>query len=409
MSETVIQLAELSKHYRLGSISARTLSADLNRRWAMLRGRPDPYTRMGQQPQVKNGQNGNSNKHLWALKNVSFEVKRGEVLGIIGRNGAGKSTLLKIMSRVTAPTSGEVRVKGRTASLLEVGTGFHPELTGRENIFLNGAILGMTKGEITSKFDEIVSFSEVGKFIDTPVKRYSTGMYVRLAFAVAAHLEPEILIVDEVLAVGDLNFQRKCLGKMGEVARDGRTVLFVSHNLAAVVQLCHRGIVLVDGTVHFEGTSRQSVDFYAKSNSRNGDEAGKNDGAVRFENLRVNGSVMPAVAPAAPLEVTITLKGPIDGNPLIIMIMENASGQQILHERMTIQKTTESSWSDFKVRISIPALFLSTGLFSLYLKGFCTSRSVPVRMVSERLPIEVTGESDSLGSALLAPAVTWHS
>src|SRR5262249_43592020 len=194
---------------------------------------------------------GDEVEEFWALKDVSFEVKRGEVVGIIGRNGAGKSTLLKVLSRVTEPSTGRVTIKGRVASLLEVGTGFHQELTGRENIYLNGAILGMTRAEIRRKFDEIVAFAEVEKFLDTPVKRYSSGMYVRLAFAVAAHLDPEILIVDEVLAVGDAEFQRKCLGKMGEVARGGRTVLFVSHNLPAVTNLCNDLITLAHGNIVF--------------------------------------------------------------------------------------------------------------------------------------------------------------
>jgi lipopolysaccharide transport system ATP-binding protein len=202
---------------------------------------------------------GDAVEEFWALRDVSFEVKRGEVVGIIGRNGAGKSTLLKILSRITEPSSGRVTIKGRVASLLEVGTGFHPELTGRENIYLNGAILGMTRAEIRGKFDEIVAFAEVEKFLDTPVKRYSSGMYVRLAFAVAAHLEPEILVVDEVLAVGDAEFQRKCLGKMGEIARGGRTVLFVSHNTRSIVQLCDRGLLLASGNLDFDGSASSAV------------------------------------------------------------------------------------------------------------------------------------------------------
>src|SRR5581483_6641131 len=201
-------------------------------------------------------------EEFWALKDVSFEVKRGEVVGIIGRNGAGKSTLLKILSRITEPTQGRIRLNGRVACLLEVGTGFHPELTGRENIFLNGAILGMSKSEIQRKFDEIVAFSEVEKFLDTPVKRYSSGMYVRLAFAVAAHLEPEILVVDEVLAVGDAAFQTKCLGKMGEVAKGGRTVLFVSHNMAAIENLCHRAILLKNGRITENGPAPEIIRRY---------------------------------------------------------------------------------------------------------------------------------------------------
>jgi lipopolysaccharide transport system ATP-binding protein len=206
-----------------------------------------------------------SNNTIWALKDVSFEVQQGEVLGIIGRNGAGKTTLLKILSRVTEPTDGEVRIRGRIGSLLEVGTGFHPELTGRENIFLNGAILGMSKVEIKKKFDEIVAFAEVEKFLDTPMKRYSSGMYVRLAFAVAAHLEPEILMVDEVLAVGDAAFQKKCLGKMGDVAKEGRTVLFVSHNMSSITRLCQRTILLDEGNILCDGPSHQVVSVYLQS------------------------------------------------------------------------------------------------------------------------------------------------
>ncbi len=270
MSETVIQIEDLSKRYRLGVIGGRRLVDDVNRQWAKLRGKPDPLSKIGQDLKGKNRINGMSDSdEMWALKDVSFEVKRGEVLGIIGRNGAGKSTLLKILSRVTAPTSGEVRVKGRIASLLEVGTGFHPELTGRENVFLNGAILGMTKMEIRKRFDEIVSFAEIEKFADTPVKRYSSGMYVRLAFAVAAHLESEILIVDEVLAVGDAAFQEKCLGKMETVAGEGRTVLLVSHNMSTIQQLCKRAILFRNGQMHRTGPPFEIVSDYL-SDSRQG-------------------------------------------------------------------------------------------------------------------------------------------
>jgi lipopolysaccharide transport system ATP-binding protein len=244
MSDTVIRVENISKLYRLGEVGTGTISHDLNRWWHRVRGKEDPYLKVGQ----TNDRTVKSNSdYAWALKDISFEVKRGQVLGIIGRNGAGKSTLLKILSRVTMPTSGEIKIKGRVASLLEVGTGFNPELTGRDNIYLNGAILGMRRREINQKFDEIVGFSGVERYIDTPVKRYSSGMYVRLAFAVAAHLEPEILIVDEVLAVGDADFQKKCLGKMQDVAGHGRTILFVSHNIAAISNLCSHAIVLEKG------------------------------------------------------------------------------------------------------------------------------------------------------------------
>jgi lipopolysaccharide transport system ATP-binding protein len=254
---TVISVENISKAYRLGLIGGGTLKEDFARWCAKLRGKPDPFLKIGEEHHARR-----MGETFWALENVSFEVKEGEVLGIIGRNGAGKSTLLKILSQVTSPTSGEIKIKGRIASLLEVGTGFHPELTGRENVFLNGAILGMTKVEIRKKFDEIVAFSGIEEFIDTPVKRYSSGMYVRLAFAVAAHLEPEILIVDEVLAVGDAEFQKKCLGKMQDVAGHGRTVLFVSHNMSAVQSLCKRCVLLKDGRVEIDGDTNALISSY---------------------------------------------------------------------------------------------------------------------------------------------------
>ena len=259
MAETVIRVVGVSKLYRLGTVTSRTLVQDTQRWWARVRGVPDPGAKVGE---LNDRTRKSDSNYVWALRDVSFDVSRGEVLGIVGANGAGKSTILKIMSRVTAPSEGEVRIRGRVASLLEVGTGFHPELTGRENIFLNGAILGMTKREITSKFEEITEFSGCQRYIDTPVKRYSSGMYVRLAFAVAAHLEPEILIVDEVLAVGDAAFQQKCLGKMKEVSSAGRTVLFVSHNLPAVRRLCSRVILMESGRVTCDGDANEVVDTY---------------------------------------------------------------------------------------------------------------------------------------------------
>jgi lipopolysaccharide transport system ATP-binding protein len=260
---TVIRIENVSKRYRLGSIGTKTLKGDLERWWYNLRGLPDPTLIVGQENSLLTKSNLVNDEYIWALKDVNFEVKQGEVLGIIGKNGAGKSTLLKLLSRVTAPTTGNIKVKGRIASLLEVGTGFHPDLTGRENIYLNGAILGMTKNEIKSKLDEIVEFAGIVKYIDTPVKRYSSGMYVRLAFAVAAHLEPEILIIDEVLAVGDAEFQKKALGKMQDVStKEGRTVLFVSHNLAAVQRLCTRSILLENGVKTFEGFTDSVISRY---------------------------------------------------------------------------------------------------------------------------------------------------
>jgi lipopolysaccharide transport system ATP-binding protein len=264
VSDVAISIENVSKYYRLGSIGNATLYQDLNRWWARVRGRPDPLLRIGEADRGNLGKEG-----LWALDDVSLEIKAGDVLGIIGHNGAGKSTLLKVLSRVTGPTSGQIRVRGRIASLLEVGTGFHPDLTGRENIYLNGAILGMTKAEIRRKFDEIVDFADVEKFIDTPVKRYSSGMYVRLAFAVAAHLEPEILVVDEVLAVGDMTFQEKCIGKMGQVSREGRTILFVSHNLQSIFSLCRSAIWMDRGRLRTYGGVGEVISEYRNDMTKN--------------------------------------------------------------------------------------------------------------------------------------------
>ncbi|RZK18704.1 MAG: ATP-binding cassette domain-containing protein [Flavobacterium sp.] len=262
MSNIAIKAENLSKAYQLGEIGTGTISRDLERWYARMRGKEDPFLRIGEaNDRTAKG----TSDIVWSLKDINFEIEQGDAVGIIGRNGAGKSTLLKVLSRVTSPTTGRITGKGRIASLLEVGTGFHPELTGRENIYLNGAILGMRKKEITRKFDEIVDFAGVERYIDTPVKRYSSGMYVRLAFAVAAHLESEILIVDEVLAVGDAEFQKKCLGKMGEVSKgEGRTVLFVSHNMASVKQLCQTSILLNYGEVKFIGNVSATVEQYMK-------------------------------------------------------------------------------------------------------------------------------------------------
>jgi lipopolysaccharide transport system ATP-binding protein len=260
LKDIILKAENISKQYRLGTVGTGTLSHDLNRWWHQIRGKEDPYLKIGD---TNDRSTKGTSEYVWALQDINFEVERGEVLGIIGKNGAGKSTLLKILSRVTAPTTGKIKFGGRVASLLEVGTGFNGEMTGRENIFLNGAILGMTKKEIASKLDEIVEFSGCERYIDTPVKRYSSGMTVRLAFAVAAFLEPEILVIDEVLAVGDAEFQKKAIGKMQDISRSGgRTVLFVSHNMAAVKSLCTRGIVMEHGNVKFDGNIDEALYLY---------------------------------------------------------------------------------------------------------------------------------------------------
>ncbi len=260
-----IKAEKLSKIYRLGEIGTGTISYDLQRWIARMRGKEDPFLKIGE----TNNRETKGSDIVYSLKDINFEIEQGDAVGIIGRNGAGKSTLLKILSRVTSPTTGKINIKGRVASLLEVGTGFHPELTGKENIYLNGAILGMRKKEIDKKFDAIVDFSGVERYIETPVKRYSSGMYVRLAFAVAAHLESEILIVDEVLAVGDAEFQKKCLGKMNDVSKgEGKTVLFVSHHMPSIKTLCSKAIILKHGNINFQGTVAESIEKYYESSGK---------------------------------------------------------------------------------------------------------------------------------------------
>lgn len=290
-----IKAENISKQYRLGQVGTGTLSHDLNRFYHKLRGKEDPYLKIGE---ANDRETKGESEYVWSLRDINFEIEQGDAVGIIGRNGAGKSTLLKLLSKVTKPTTGKIYTNGRIASLLEVGTGFHPEMTGRENIYLNGAILGMTRKEITRKFDEIVNFSGVERYIDTPVKRYSSGMYVRLAFAVAAHLESEILIVDEVLAVGDAEFQKKCLGKMGDVSKgEGRTVLFVSHDLNAVSQICDTGILLSQGLVEYTGSVRETVSNYLNSDNdsviylNKTETSGKKMFIKKIEVVKMNGEV----------------------------------------------------------------------------------------------------------------------
>ncbi|MFV0172836.1 ABC transporter ATP-binding protein [Empedobacter falsenii] len=303
----VLDVENVSKQYRLGEVGTGSLQHDIKRWWANVRGQEDPFLKIGETNDRT--QKGDSD-YVWALKDINFQVEQGQAVGIIGRNGAGKSTLLKLLSRVTKPTTGSIKYKGRIASLLEVGTGFHPEMTGRENIYLNGAILGMTRKEITRKFDEIVAFAGVERYIDTPVKRYSSGMYVRLAFAVAAHLESEILIVDEVLAVGDAEFQKKCLGKMGDVTKgEGRTILFVSHNMTAVETLCTNAVAMRQGTIVDIGQPELLIKNYLSDSISNCrkiefDDINKAKGNdhVRIKSASINN--LSALDPAETIDVT---------------------------------------------------------------------------------------------------------
>ena len=310
---TAIEFNHVGKQYRLGLVSTRTLSHDLNRWWhtAILK-EEDPYLRIGEVNDRTIA--ANHSQYVWALRDIDFKVEQGDVVGIIGKNGAGKSTLLKLLSKVTGPSVGTIRARGRIGALLEVGTGFHPEMTGRENIYMNGAIMGMTKAEVTRKLDEIIDFSGCERYIDTPVKRYSSGMTVRLGFAVAAHLDPEILVVDEVLAVGDAEFQKKAIGKMQDVSRgEGRTVLFVSHNMASIKALCRRGILLDNGSVSFDGLINDTIELYLKDNEF--DETGSIlskaeylSNEIRLKNVLVNGKqdrVLKLAYPNRKIEVEI--------------------------------------------------------------------------------------------------------
>ncbi|HEY5159249.1 MAG TPA: ABC transporter ATP-binding protein [Anaerolineales bacterium] len=374
MNDTVISAENVFKAYRLGQINSGTLTDDLKAWWARVRGKPNPLLKIGQ---VVHGNV--EGEILWALKDVSFTVEQGNVLGIIGRNGAGKSTILKILSRVTAPTSGQVKIKGRIASLLEVGTGFHPELSGRENIYLNGAILGMKRAEIDRKFDEILDFSEVEEFIDTPVKRYSSGMYVRLAFAVAAHLEPEILVVDEVLSVGDAEFQKKCLGKMGDVAQQGRTVLFVSHNMSSILRLTRESIVLEKGRLVMRAPSAESVDYYLSAgNTRAGEHVWENDeipiDATPFRPIALrildkNGKIAETIRSIEPfyVEVEYNLSAPLTGLR-IGLYLNSARGDQVMttfdtDESSRFEKYTSRPAGHYVSRCEFPADLLNDGRY----------------------------------------------
>jgi lipopolysaccharide transport system ATP-binding protein len=370
---TVIKVENLSKQYRLGLIGSSTIKEDAQRWWAKMRGKEDPFLQVGSE---NDRTVLDDSKYVWSLKDVNFDVEQGDVLGVIGRNGAGKSTLLKILSKVTAPTIGSVKVKGRIASLLEVGTGFHPELTGRENIYLNGAILGMRKHEITRKLDEIIAFAGVEKYVDTPVKRYSSGMYVRLAFAVAAHLENEILILDEVLAVGDAEFQKKCLGKMNDVSKsEGRTILFVSHNLAAVSSLCTKSIFLTSGKLNFIGSQVDAVKKYTLENNllEYYVNQGSFDTALGNENIKLlEFRVSPLLGDV--LTISSGLKFELSfynfkENINLDATFELSTNQDIVvfHNASFISSNNDSKKGEYYVKGIIPPNFLNTGVYKFKL------------------------------------------
>jgi lipopolysaccharide transport system ATP-binding protein len=372
----VIQISNLSKIYRLGQIGTGTISRDLERWYKMrIRGQEDPYLIIGE-TNVRNSKG--ISDVVYALKDINLDIKHGEAIGIIGKNGAGKSTLLKILSRVTSPSTGKINIKGRVASLLEVGTGFHPELTGRENIYLNGAILGMRKKEITRKLDEIIDFSGVERYIDTPVKRYSSGMYVRLAFAVAAHLESEIMIVDEVLAVGDAEFQKKCLGKMGEVSKgEGRTVLFVSHNMGAVKELCKTAVLLNNGQVSYSGNAKDVVKEYLSEPRKitslndflNDTKHRRGNGEVRFTQISVNNDDI-LIDPSEKIRIKFKAVVTRDVNQIYFsLLIRNPVNDDPLANtgRVCISSNEVKTGAIIDFEISILPNTFRTGLFPLYL------------------------------------------
>lgn len=400
MSEISIRVERVSKQYEISAKRKpyRTLreslidtcSAPFRRATASARAREEERT-------------------IWALKDISFDVKVGEVVGVIGRNGAGKSTLLKILSRITEPTRGEAHLYGRIGSLLEVGTGFHGELTGRENIFLNGAILGMRRAEIQRQFDAIVAFAEVEKFIDTPVKHYSTGMYLRLAFAVAAHLEPEILLVDEVLAVGDASFQRKCIGRIGEVSKAGRTVLFVSHNMGAIRSLCDKGVVLEGGQVTYSGPISKSIETYYKLTSSVaarpfGDEPIR----TGFGPISIAGGD-GSIDQGAPFTVRTTLQiaTEVVGFTLLCQLADANQGG-VFHLRIDSSdlKSSQTWQGTYAIEVRIPALWLEPGIYSLYFKVLFQGHFAQSKFVSDVFNLDVSGTTSGWNTTL-SPKAEW--
>ena len=420
--DQVIQIENLSKMYRLGVIGTGTISHDLNRWWHKVRGKEDPYLIIGES---NISSEISTSEYVWAIKEINLEVNKGEIMGIIGKNGAGKSTLLKILSKVTGPTTGSVKYNGRIGSLLEVGTGFHPELTGRENIFLNGAILGMTKPEIRGKLDEIIEFAGVARYVDTPVKRFSSGMKVRLGFAVAAHLEPEILVVDEVLAVGDAEFQKKAIGKMKDVSRrEGRTVLFVSHNMASIQNLCSKLIVLENGSITYNGDVKQGIQQYLISAKREttNNLASRKDrtGGIRFKFTHVeiySGVGLSKLEPQTGENLSIKISYQANEeleNVLVRIIVVTDNGEV----RFVCNNNHSSKLFD-KIRkngyflCTVPKLRLIGGNYSIHLK--CLSQKEIVDEIEFASSFSVTegdffktGKIPTINSVLVEHKIECH-
>lgn len=407
MNEIVISARDLSKQYKIGATQKRhptlrdqiaeMVSAPLRSMRSRFSGSRRPGVR-------------NSN-HIWALEDVSFDVREGEVVGVIGRNGAGKSTLLKVLSRITEPTGGYADIRGRVGCLLEVGTGFHPELTGRENVYLNGAILGMRREEIIRKFDEIVAFAEIEKFMDTPVKRYSTGMFMRLGFAVAASLDPEILIVDEVLAVGDAAFQKKCLGKMAGLAKRGRTVIFVSHNMPAIQSLCNRCLFIESGRLRAAGSLQDCIGMYHRSLEESPQDGIADSREISITALTVNGAVGQPVDASQPIhfEFDIALRVSFSGFRMFLII-ENPQGVPVVHSVINERKHREMDGQGvYHVAVDMPALWLTPGMYSAHVKLICDGIGLKGRYISDKLLIMFDSDYDpDAAPGLLTPPVAWQ-
>ncbi|WP_343663704.1 ABC transporter ATP-binding protein [Chryseobacterium mucoviscidosis] len=403
-----LKAENISKQYRLGQVGTGTLSHDLNRFWYKVRGKEDPYLKIGE---ANDRTTKGESEYVWSLQNINFEIAQGDAVGIIGRNGAGKSTLLKLLSKVTKPTTGKIYSYGRIASLLEVGTGFHPEMTGRENVYLNGAILGMTRKEITRKFDEIVDFSGVERYIDTPVKRYSSGMYVRLAFAVAAHLESEILIIDEVLAVGDAEFQKKCLGKMGDVTKgEGRTILFVSHNITAIKELCNAGLLLEKGSLVTQGDINKCIIEYQKNSDIKFSYDYSNDN-VRVENDKIlvksykaepiNGDMINI---KSGIIITVTFMCKLkDVDIDLSFFLKNSHDLTVMSTGIMVSQNKNSEKGDYTVSFEIPPYTINED--SYYFDFFWGINRSDIAFRTELFGFEVHGMQNQFGEIIKSPGI----
>jgi len=416
VSKTVLKVEDLSKQYRLGEVGTGTLSHDLNRWWYKVRGKEDPYLRIGESnDRTKQG----DSDYVWALEDINFEVKQGEILGIIGKNGAGKSTLLKILSKVTGPTTGTIKVKGRIASLLEVGTGFHPEMTGRENIYMNGTIMGMTRAEIKRKLDEIVEFAGVAKYLDTPVKRYSSGMTVRLGFSIAAHLESDILIVDEVLAVGDYQFREKALGKMKNISQHNeRTVIFVSHNMASIELLCPNTIVLKKGEISFSGKTSEAIHHYLNEEGVSHLKKGEMHwtlenalGGKGFSLLGLSLKDMKGISrfqyfswESIVLELTYFLSQKISKLKLVLQIV-NDDNNILFTSNIKMLPPLNNLIGKFIVKTTLPEKLLNKGLYKIKVRAGSYEKG---ELLSLTTLLEFKIDTERVREGLIIPDLKWE-